>query len=785
MTLTALASCNKKDAEPEDTENGTTAPSHVHTFAEAWEKDDLYHWHAATCEHTDEVSEKAAHTYVDGACSVCGKEQPDEQEEEICRHTFSDEWTSDKIYHWHAATCEHTEEIKDRGAHTYVDGVCSTCQAAMPGTPAANLKYRPSGDGTYYIVSGIGDCKDTDIFIPEVHNELPVKAIDNFAFYECKDLTSITLPACITSIGREAFSGCVRLESIAIPDGVETIGERAFSNCRNLTLMVLPKSLTKIGDSVFSNCESLVDLTIPFVGASRDATNADNTTHFFYIFGTSEENIPASVKRVTVTGGPVLASAFFKCQSLTSVVLPDDLTAIADQTFSNCTELTSIIIPARVTSIGNSAFVNCPKLTSIVIPKEVTSIGKRAFGRCRGLTSIRIPKNVTEIGDEAFDYCSGLTGVDITDLSAWCKISFGYDTANPLVVAGKLYLNGTLVTDLVIPSDVTNISNVFTGYTELTSVTLSEGVVSIGDYAFSGCTKLASATIPQSVKSIGKKAFYQCDQLKSVTVPETVESIGEKAFYQCAGLKSLSFSQDIKNIGDYAFSECIGLESVIMSKSVGTIGNYAFYKCDQLKAVTMPETVESIGEKAFYQCVGLKSLSFSQGIKSIGDYAFSECINLRSLYIANTLTNLGFEAFYGCTALKSVTMAYTNNVGFAFNGCEGISFSMLSGNETDWGFGSCDWLKSITLPEGITEIPNSVFSYCHNLSSVSLPNGLKSIGKYAFYGCGMLKSITIPGSVTKIAERAFDSTGLTSVTVPKNATIDSEAFPYGCKITKK
>ena len=715
MTLTALASCNKKDAEPEDTENGTTAPSHVHTFAEAWEKDDLYHWHAATCEHTDEVSEKAAHTYVDGACSVCGKEQPDEQEEEICRHTFSDEWTSDKIYHWHAATCEHTEEIKDRGAHTYVDGVCSTCQAAMPGTPAANLKYRPSGDGTYYIVSGIGDCKDTDIFIPEVHNELPVKAIDNFAFYECKDLTSITLPACITAIGREAFSGCVRLESIAIPDGVETIGERAFSNCRNLTLMVLPKSLTKIGDSVFSNCESLVDLTIPFVGASRDATNADNTTHFFYIFGTSEENIPASVKRVTVTGGPVLASAFFKCQSLTSVVLPDDLTAIADQTFSNCAELTSIIIPARVTSIGNSAFVNCPKLTSIVIPKEVTSIGKRAFGRCRGLTSIRIPKNVTEIGDEAFDSCSGLTGVDITDLSAWCKISFGYDTANPLVVVGKLYLNGTLVTDLVIPSDVTNISNVFAGYTELTSVTLSEGVVSIGDYAFSGCTKLASATIPQSVKSIGKKAFYQC----------------------------------------------------------------------KLTSITLPGNIESIGDYAFYQCAGLKSLSFSQGIKSIGDYAFSECINLRSLYIANTLTNLGFEAFYGCTALKSVTMAYTNNVGFAFNGCEGISFSMLSGNETDWGFGSCDWLKSITLPEGITEIPNSVFSYCHNLSSVSLPNGLKSIGKYAFYGCGMLKSITIPGSVTKIAERAFDSTGLTSVTVPKNATIGSEAFPYGCKITKK
>ena len=715
MTLTALASCNKKDAEPEDTENGTTATSHVHTFSEAWEKDDLYHWHAATCEHTDEVSEKAAHTYVDGACSVCGKEQPDEQEEEICRHTFSDEWTSDKIYHWHAATCEHTEEIKDRGAHTYVDGVCSTCQAAMPGTPAANLKYRPSGDGTYYIVSGIGDCKDTDIFIPEVHNELPVKAIDNFAFYECKDLTSITLPAGITAIGREAFSGCVRLESIAIPDGVETIGERAFSNCRNLTLMVLPKSLTKIGDSVFSNCESLVDLTIPFVGASRDATNADNTTHFFYIFGTSEENIPASVKRVTVTGGPVLASAFFKCQSLTSVVLPDDLTAIADQTFSNCTELTSIIIPARVTSIGNSAFVNCPKLTSIVIPKEVTSIGKRAFGRCRGLTSIRIPKNVTEIGDEAFDYCSGLTGVDITDLSAWCKISFGYDTANPLVVAGKLYLNGTLVTDLVIPSDVTNISNVFAGYTELTSVTLSEGVVSIGDYAFSGCTKLASATIPQSVKSIGKKAFYQC----------------------------------------------------------------------KLTSITLPGNIESIGDYAFYQCAGLKSLSFSQGIKSIGDYAFSECINLRSLYIANTLTNLGFEAFYGCTALKSVTMAYTNNVGFAFNGCEGISFSMLSGNETDWGFGSCDWLKSITLPEGITEIPNSVFSYCHNLSSVSLPNGLKSIGKYAFYGCGMLKSITIPGSVTKIAERAFDSTGLTSVMVPKNATIGSEAFPYDCKITKK
>ena len=135
---------------------------------------------------------------------------------------------------------------------------------------------------------------------------------------------------------------------------------------------------------------------------------------------------------------------------------------------------------------------------SVVIPEKVTydskeysvtSIGERAFYECSGLTSITIPNSVTSIGQYAFESCSGLTAVHITDLSAWCKIEFGYYNSNPTRYAHHLYLNGEEITNLVIPDDIT----------------------SIGNYAFYGCSGLTSVTIPNSVTSIGNWAFGKCN----------------------------------------------------------------------------------------------------------------------------------------------------------------------------------------------------------------------------------------------------------------------------------
>jgi len=193
-----------------------------------------------------------------------------------------------------------------------------------------------------------------------------------------------------------------------------------------------------------------------------------------------------------------------------SVTIPNTVKIIGDSAFEG-SMLFSINIPNSVTSIGAFAFARCTGLTSLTIPNSVTSIGAHAFYGCTGLTSLTILNSVTSIGAYAFQDCTGLTSVHISDLVAWCNISFlGYES-NPLYYAHHLYLNGTEITSLTIPNSVTSIgSRAFAGCTGLTSLTIPNSVTSIGVYAFEGCTGLTSLTIPNSVTSIGANAFNGC-----------------------------------------------------------------------------------------------------------------------------------------------------------------------------------------------------------------------------------------------------------------------------------
>ncbi len=321
-------------------------------------------------------------------------------------HSYSDEWSQDKANHWHTATCEHTDAVKDKAEHTLnSEYVCTVCgyDATTKG-----LAYTLSGDGTYYIVSGIGTAMDTEIFIPATYDSKPVKRIASEAFSYCSELTSITIPNSVTSIGSEAFIECSGLTSVVIPDSVTTIGDYAFYGCSGLTSIVIPDGVTTIEDYVFSDCLRLTSVVIP--------------------------------DSVTTIGD----DAFSDCLRLTSVVIPDSVTSIGEWAFSDCLRLTSIVIPDGVTSIGDRAFSNCRGLTSLtvtsgntkyhsagnclietasktliagcknsVIPTDgsVTSIGERAFSNCNGLTSIVIPNSVTVIGNAAFFRCRELTVV--------------------------------------------------------------------------------------------------------------------------------------------------------------------------------------------------------------------------------------------------------------------------------------------------------------------------------------------------------------------------------------
>jgi hypothetical protein len=183
-------------------------------------------------------------------------------------------------------------------------------------------------------------------------------------------------------------------------------------------------------------------------------------------------------------------------REFSSIKIHHGVKSIGEGAFYACSNFKSIEIPNSVTSIGDMAFCGCTGLTSIEICNSVRSIGNYAFSYCSGLTSITIPNSVTSIGDIAFKDCSGLKEVHINDLSAWCNISFNGYSANPLCYAKNLYLNGKLVTNLVIPDDVKEIKK----------------------YAFYNCRGLTSITIPNSVTSIGGSAFDGCSGLYMVHI---------------------------------------------------------------------------------------------------------------------------------------------------------------------------------------------------------------------------------------------------------------------------
>ena len=435
------------------------------------------------------------------------------------------------------------------------------------------------------------------ITIPE-----SVTTIGNSAFDGCSSLTSITIPDSVTTIGYRTFYNCSSLTSVTIPDSVTTIGESAFSGCSSLTSLTIPDSVTTIGESAFKNCSSLTSVTIP------DSVTTIEDCAFRDCSSLTSVTIPDSV---TTIG----EDAFSNCSSLTSVTIGDSVTKIGRYAFYGCTgelvvncnipsasdyrdgafygsKFTSVTIGDSVTTIGEYAFYSCSSLTSVTIGDSVTTIGDEAFYRCSSLTSVTIGDSVTEIGRYAFYDCSSLTSVYITDLPAWYKIDFGNTAANPLYYATNLYLNNELVTDLVIPSDITEIKS----------------------YAFYNCRSLTSVTIPDSVTEIGACVFSSCSSLREfngkyasgdgrcLIIDGTLNSFAP------AGLTEYTIPDSVTTIGDLAFNGCSSLTTVTIGDSVTEIGRYAFYDCSSLTSVTIPDSVTTIGSSAFLWCEGLTSV---------------------------------------------------------------------------------------------------------------------------------------------------------------------------------
>ncbi len=712
----------------------------------------------------------------------------------------------------------------------------------------------------------IGDTLVTDLIIPssipEVKSyafaeatcitsiDVSASRIGSYAFSDCSNIISITIGDSVTSIENGAFnycrsvetlnynainctvsrnfvySGCSALTNINIGNNVMNIPSYAFYGC-NISSVTIPSQITSIGAHAFDNCSRLT--TVNF-----NATNCESMETYIWqgCSSLSTLNIGDNVTRIP-------DYAFYDCNRLTGTLfLPNSITSIGTHAFQYCNGLTgALILPNSITSIDSCVFLGCHGLTSVTIPNSITSINSSAFSNCSGLTSLILPNTVTYIGNSAFQNCTGLTSVYyIGTLAQWCDISFDGNTANPLIFAHNLYIGDTLVTDLIIPSSISEVkSYAFAGATCITSVDVSASI--IGSYAFKNCSNITSTTIGNSVTSIEKGAFNDCSSMEtlnynainctftresvysgcsaltninignnvtnipsyafygckitSVTIPSQITNIGAYAFDNCSRLTTVNFNAtNCENMANSIWHDCSSLSTLNIGDNVTRIPDYAFYNCHSLtETLLLPNSIRSIGSYAFYDCNGLTgTLLLPNTITSIGSYAFYDCSGLTgTLYIPNSITSIDYLAFAGCTGLTSIDFDAINctTMGRVFTSCTSLSTINISENVInipDYAFYNCKRITSIIIPSSVSRIGegafkgcssldtvyfnatsctemgntnNPVFSGCDNLYTLNIGSNVTSIPANAFYNCTKLNSPQIPSSVSSIGDNAF------------------------------
>ena len=389
------------------------------------------------------------------------------------------------------------------------------------------------------------------------------------------------------------------------------------------------------------------------------------------------------------------------------------------------------------------------------INEGVASIGEEAFQGCHSLESIYIPSTIKKIGRDAFEYCSSISSVYITDLAAWCGIEFCNQLSTPMYERRGLYVNGALLTDLIIP----------------------EGTTSIAAYTFYGCDFIKSVTIPQSVDVIGSHAFYKCYGITELIIPEGVKYIQDNAFGVCSGLKSLVLPKSLLAIGKSAFEKCWDLESLVMNEGLTTIDERAFVNCASIKALRLPKSLVTVGDRAFMDCSDLREIHIGENLTSIGDSAFVGCMYLGSVHITDigAWCRIRFETSY------SSPLMYANNL--YLNGEPVTEVVIPDGVSRIYPAAfSITGLTKIVIPASVMVIDTHAFYKCNNLEAITIPYGVERIEEAAFYGCSRLKAITISDSVDTICMSAFyECVSLTDLILGgRLSAIDARAF-YGCR----
>lgn len=729
-------------------------------------------------------------------------------------HTYSKDWTTDETYHWHNASCEHTDEISSKAEHVFdenatclICGYTKTTENPDPPTPSPDpdpspdpnpdptpdpepdptpqekaLSYTYSNNS--YTVTGLGTITTSDITIPQAYNdgrngEHPVTKIGNRAFYT-KNITSVIFPDTITEIGDYAFYS-TNITSVIFPDSLTAIGENAFAYA--------PLKSVKMGNSIET----------------------------------------------------IKAYAFSHCTNLSEINWSEKLTTIGNNAFEYTTSLKTLILPASLKEIGNGGFYRT-NITTLRIGENLNTLGSNAFGSLQNLETliyeaneldtttrfqnlqklnfIQIGENVKSMPSEFFTGCSSLSEVRYNATNALNMIS--------------LFKESSLKT-ITFSDSVQSIPPYLCQFaTKLTSVNLGENIGFIGQQAFEFCSSLKSITLPTTLTRINAFAFRETG-LTEITIPEGIVFIESNAFRECADLKTVywnatnyarqddqenedsyedfidkyeggvfersnvetlifgnganivpaglctdiktlstvSLSDSIDTIEYGAFAGCTGLLEINIPKGVRTIGLFAFRQAENIYSITFEEGLTEIEDYAFLLCRDIREVVLPDSLKKMSN-AFAECTYMTSFHIGKNLEEIvGSENFVGSTTLETLTVDEANP---AYTAIDNVLYNK---NKTILMFYTP--LKKdahFEIPNTVETINANAFRDTVNLENVTIPSSVRSIGEYAFMGSS-IRNVIIPDSVTELYSTFEDCMALETIHLGKNVSrINIDCF-YG------
>ena len=422
-----------------------------------------------------------------------------------------------------------------------------------------------------------------NLVIPEKVEGYTVAGILKAAFDRCENLTSISFPSTIKSIGDEAFYGLTGLAELTIPATIESIGDGAFkySGLKKLTIadgnktLKMGKGSTSSNESMFSY-QKVEKLEEVYIGRPIELTGGDGD--LFY---------SCNIKKVTFGSAvtEIPDGWFSGCDKLQQFSATDNLKRIGERCFKNCKALTDFKA-GGLEVIGKEALMSCEKLSQLTLSPSLVTIGDDAFSYTSALTELTIPASVTSIGDGAFRY-SGLKKLTFADSDKTLKMGKGSSGSNESMFS---YSKVEKLEEVYIgrPIELTGgDGDLFYSLRGLKKVTFGDACTEVPDGWFSQCTGLQEIHLGKKITRIGKRAFKYCEKLVEIYAWPTIKTIDNEAFSNCTAVEIWDFSDNpVETIGENAFYYSSSLKIVRLPATLKSIANGGFYGCDAIQEIT-------------------------------------------------------------------------------------------------------------------------------------------------------------------------------------------------------